>query len=150
MNRQESPPAIAPWSKVLVGIAFTTLVGFPFIYMTVVGVQVLSAPVPRANWSWPSFVLLYGFVLVLGVKFGRALLEALTVQLTEQGIQQRSFTGVKRLDWRDVQRIKTKALWVYLTGRGSTIRLNLAAFGSAKSVLSYIADRIPNPDASVS
>jgi hypothetical protein len=86
---------------------------------------------------------------VMGAKLGRALLEALTVELTEQGIEQRSFTGVKRLAWRDVQRIKTKDLWVYLSGRDSAIRLNLAAFGSPKSVLSYIAGRMPDPDTSV-
>ena len=149
MSRQESPPAIGSWSKRLLGIAFATLVALPLIYMTVLGVQVFSAPVPRANWSWPSFVLLYGFVLVLGVKLGKALLEALTVQLTEQGIEQRSFTGVKRLAWRDVQRIKTKDFWVYLSGPNSAIRLNLAAFGSPKSVLSYIADRTLDPDTSV-
>jgi hypothetical protein len=149
MNSQESPPAIGLWSKLLLGIAFATLIGFPLVYMTVLGVQVLSASVARPDWSWPSFLLLYGFVVVIGVKLGRALLEALTVELTEQGIEQRSFTGVKRLAWRDAQRIKTKDLWVYLSGRDSAIRLNLAAFGSPKSVLSYIAGRMPDPDTSV-
>jgi hypothetical protein len=76
------------------------------------------------------------------------LLEAHTVQLTEQGIQQRSFTGVKRLAWQDIQTIKTKNLWVYLSGRDSELRLNLAAFGRPESVLSYIADRTPDPNSS--
>jgi hypothetical protein len=149
MNSQDSPPAIASWSKLLLGIVFATLIGFPLIYMTVQGLQVLSAPVPRAKWSWPSFILLYGFVLLLGIKFGSALLESLTVQLSEHGIEQRSLTGVKRLAWRDVQRIRTKNFWIYLSGGGSAMRLNLAAFSSSKSVLSYIAERTGDLDAPV-
>jgi hypothetical protein len=147
MNTDESrPPTISLWSKLLLGMVFAALIGFPLAYMTVLGGRVLSASAPRCDWSWPPFLLVYGFFLVVGVNLGRALVEALTVQLSEQGIQQRSLTGVKRLAWRDVQRVKTKELWVYLSGPDSAIRLNLAAFGSARSVLSYIADRTPDPD----